>query len=176
MSKISIVTAFYDIGRGDWSTSTEKNGGPLPHYLQRSVDKYIDHFTRMCEIDTEIIVTIMSENMESFLPTNWINTFPSQLTNKDTPFINDIKFIDIIVRPGTCLVMPPHWFISWTSNSNSTQLPMVCMISYHTPISLLAFHLSPFNKFGCISCREVFHAMHDKLGTSSDLIGQMIFL
>lgn len=56
MSKISIVTAFYDIGRGDWSTNTQKNGGPLPHYLQRSVDKYIDHFTRMCEIDTEIIV------------------------------------------------------------------------------------------------------------------------
>lgn len=56
MSKISIVTAFYDIGRGDWSTNLEKNGGPLPHYLQRSVDKYIDHFTRMCEIDTEVIV------------------------------------------------------------------------------------------------------------------------
>lgn len=56
MSKISIVTAFYDIGRGDWSMNVQKNGGPLPHYLQRSVDKYIDHFTRMCEIDTEIIV------------------------------------------------------------------------------------------------------------------------
>jgi protein YibB len=56
MSKISIVTAFYDIGRGDWSTNVEKNGGPLPHYLQRSLDKYIDHFTRMCEIDTEVIV------------------------------------------------------------------------------------------------------------------------
>ena len=56
MSKISIVTAFFDIGRGDWSTNVQKNGGPLPHYLQRSVDKYIDHFTRMCEIDTEIIV------------------------------------------------------------------------------------------------------------------------
>jgi protein YibB len=56
MSKISIVTAFYDIGRGDWSGDVEKNGGPLPHYLQRSVDKYIDHFTRMCEIDTEVIV------------------------------------------------------------------------------------------------------------------------
>jgi protein YibB len=56
MSKISIVTAFYDIGRGDWSMDVEKNGGPLPHYLQRSTDKYIDHFKRMCEIDTEIIV------------------------------------------------------------------------------------------------------------------------
>lgn len=56
MSKISIVTAFYDIGRGDWSTSVEKNGGPLPHYLQRSTEKYIEHFTRLCELDTEIIV------------------------------------------------------------------------------------------------------------------------
>lgn len=61
MSKISIVTAFYDIGRGDWSTKVEKNGGPLPHYLQRSVDKYIDHFTRMCEVDTEIIVYTSSD-------------------------------------------------------------------------------------------------------------------
>lgn len=61
MSKISIVTAFYDIGRGDWSMEMQKNGGPLPHYLQRSVDKYIDHFTRMCEIDTEIIVYTSSD-------------------------------------------------------------------------------------------------------------------
>jgi len=103
-------------------------------------------WTILFPIDTEIVVTIMSENIESFLPTHWMNTFPSQLTNKDTPFIKDIKFIDIIVRPGTCLVMPPHWFISWTSHSNATQLPLVCMISYHTPISLLAFNLSPFNK------------------------------
>ena len=56
MSKITIVTAFFDIGRGDWSTSVEKNGGPLPHYLQRSPEKYIDHFRRMCEIDAEIVV------------------------------------------------------------------------------------------------------------------------
>ena len=56
MSKISIVTAFYDIGRGDWSMNVEKNGGPLPHYLQRSVDKYIDHFSRLCLLDNEIIV------------------------------------------------------------------------------------------------------------------------
>jgi protein YibB len=55
------VTAFYDIGRGDWSMNVQKNGGPLPHYLERSVEKYIDHFTRMCEIDTEIIVYTSSD-------------------------------------------------------------------------------------------------------------------
>lgn len=56
MSKITIVTAFFDIGRGDWTTARFENGAQLPHYLERSVDKYIDHFTRMCEIDTEVIV------------------------------------------------------------------------------------------------------------------------
>lgn len=61
MSKITLVTAFYDIGRGDWSTSVQKNGGPLPHYLQRSVDKYLDHFSRMCEMDAEIIVYTSKE-------------------------------------------------------------------------------------------------------------------
>lgn len=64
MSKISIVTAFFDIGRGNWSTDVSKNGGPLPHYLQRSVDKYLDHFKRMCEIDTEVIVYTSSDLAE----------------------------------------------------------------------------------------------------------------
>lgn len=61
MSKISIVTAFYDIGRGDWKPSVEKNGGPLPHYLERSVDKYVDHFTRLCQLNNEVIVYTSSD-------------------------------------------------------------------------------------------------------------------
>ena len=64
MSKITLVTAFYDIGRANWSTNVEKNGGPLPHYLQRSVDKYLDHFSRMCEIDTEIVVYTSKDMVE----------------------------------------------------------------------------------------------------------------
>jgi protein YibB len=65
MSKITIVTAFFDIGRGDWTTGVQKNGGPLPHYLQRSVDKYLDHFRRMCEIDTEIVVYTSPDLVET---------------------------------------------------------------------------------------------------------------
>lgn len=61
MSNISIVTAFYDIGRGDWKPTTEKNGGPLPHYLERSVDKYIEHFSRLCELENEVIVYTSSD-------------------------------------------------------------------------------------------------------------------
>ena len=96
-------------------------------------------------VDGEITVTIMPENCESSLPANWKNCYPSTLTIKDTPFVADLKFIDIKLRPGNCLFMPAHWFWAWTnSNQESTTPVMTCTISYHTPISNIAFKLSPF--------------------------------
>ena len=88
-------------------------------------------------VDGEITFTIMPENNKTSLPSNWIGCFPANLTAKDTPFVGDLKFIDIILRPGNCIFMPAHWFVSWTSYSK--KIPMVCTISYHTPISFLAF-------------------------------------
>lgn len=61
MSKISIVTAFFDIGRGNWTTNVNKNGGPLPHYLQRSNEKYIQNFSHLAKLDAEIIVFTSSD-------------------------------------------------------------------------------------------------------------------
>ena len=103
-------------------------------------------WTCLFPVDGEIAVTIMPEYVESSLPTNWSGCFPATLTSKDTPFVSDLKFMDIILRPGNCLFMPPHWFVSWTATEQSTKTPMTCTISYHTPISLLAFHASPHTK------------------------------
>ena len=51
MGDITIVTAFYDIGRGDW---TPDKG--LPHYLQRTTDTYIERFTHLTKLANELIV------------------------------------------------------------------------------------------------------------------------
>jgi protein YibB len=51
MPNISIVTAFYDIGRGDW---TSEKG--YPHYLQRSVDTYLERFSHLCKLKNDIVV------------------------------------------------------------------------------------------------------------------------
>lgn len=51
MNEISIVTAFFDIGRGDW---TPDKG--LPGYLQRTTDTYFDRFANMAKLDNTIIV------------------------------------------------------------------------------------------------------------------------
>lgn len=101
-------------------------------------------FTCIFPVDGEIMVTIMPEIVESSLPADWAGCFPSQLTIKDTPFIADIKYIDIILRPGNCLFLPPHWFVAWTNASENDskvpmKVPMVCQISYYSPISYLAF-------------------------------------
>jgi protein YibB len=56
MNLISIVTAFYDIGRGDWKPSMG-----LPHYLERSVDTYMERFSHLCDLDNELVVFTSSD-------------------------------------------------------------------------------------------------------------------
>jgi hypothetical protein len=106
---------------------------------KRGLHKTFATWTCILPVEGDLIVTILPETAESALPVSWVGCFPSELTAKDTPFVGDLKYIDIVVRPGTCLMMPPHWFVSWVSSSFS----MVCTVSYHTPVSLLAFHASP---------------------------------
>jgi hypothetical protein len=95
-------------------------------------------WTCILPVEGELVVTIFPGSMEPYLPVEWRGTFPSEWTKRDTPFAADIKYMDIVVRPGTCLFLPPHWFVSWSSAT----LSMVYTISYHTPISLIAFRLA----------------------------------
>lgn len=105
--------------------------------------KTIATWTCLFPVDREIVVSIMPETVESALPIEWRDRFPSQFTAKDTPFLADLKYMDIIVRPGNCIFMPAHWFVSWT-HAEKNSFPMVRTISYHSPVSLLAFHASPY--------------------------------
>jgi hypothetical protein len=101
-------------------------------------------WTCILPVEGDIRVTIFPETMETYLPATWRRSFPTEWTKSDTPFVGDIKYMDIVVRAGTCLFMPPHWFVSWISTEESTVMPMVFTISYHSPISLFAFHTRPF--------------------------------
>lgn len=107
--------------------------------------KTIATWTGIFPVDGEIVVSIMPESVESALPALWMDGFPAAFTAKDTPFLSDVKYMDVILRPGNGLFMPAHWFVSWESKATSNAtLPMVCTVSYHSPISLFAFHASPF--------------------------------
>lgn len=51
MNEISIVTAFFDIGRGDW---TPDKG--LPHYLHRTTETYLERFSHMAKLENDMVV------------------------------------------------------------------------------------------------------------------------
>jgi hypothetical protein len=105
----------------------------------KGLQKTIATWTSIFVTDGEISVSIMPESNEAFLPPVWKDRFPSEFTVKDTPFINDLKYVDIILRPGNCLFMPAHWYIAWLSTSEV--IPLVAMIQYHTPVSFITMQL-----------------------------------
>jgi protein YibB len=51
MSDVTIVTAFFDIGRGDW---TPDKG--LPHYLHRTTDTYVERFGHLATLENEMVI------------------------------------------------------------------------------------------------------------------------
>lgn len=49
----TIVTAFYDLGRGDWEG--EANGQQIAPYIKRTTDTYFERFERLCKIANPIV-------------------------------------------------------------------------------------------------------------------------
>ncbi len=55
-TSITIVTAFFDIGRGDWTS----NKGFSPH-LERTADTYIQYFENLSELGNDMVIFTSSE-------------------------------------------------------------------------------------------------------------------
>ena len=58
-SDITIVTAFFDIGRGTW---TPDRG--FPHYLYRTTDTYFERFSHLAKLENEMFVFTSSDLIE----------------------------------------------------------------------------------------------------------------
>ena len=56
-SQISIVTAFFDIGRGEI-------GEGYPDYLRRTNDTYFEHFSRLAALENEMVVFTSEEHRD----------------------------------------------------------------------------------------------------------------
>jgi len=95
-----------------------------------------------CIMPTEGVYTIsiLSKDSESFLPKDWLFKYPGDLSPNDTPLVAELKYIDIIVRPGTMVCFPPHSIISMKPNQET--FTAAASIEYHEPVSLLARSMS----------------------------------
>lgn len=95
------------------------------------------NWTLILPTEGAIIVQVLAAKEKKWLPKGWQGLFPGRLTAAHAPFIGQLKYMDIILRPGTALWIPAHWLVSWTAKEEG-EVPLTCMIQLHTPISWLA--------------------------------------
>jgi len=62
MSNITVVTAFFDIGRSNWNKTS--HGIDTPHYIPRSTESYFSYFENLAKIRNDMIVYCSEEHAE----------------------------------------------------------------------------------------------------------------
>jgi hypothetical protein len=98
-------------------------------------------WTLLFPTEGDFIVSLLSKGSEAFLPKAWNYRYPDGFTQDDTPLVADLKFIDIILRPGTTLCLPPHLLVSIQPKDPSV-FHAFAIVEYHEPISKLAKSLA----------------------------------
>jgi hypothetical protein len=81
-------------------------------------------------------VSLLNESSEPYLPKQWLGKRLTKMTKDDAPLLNQIQFVDVIVRPGSALIVPPHWKICWENYDTTKSLGL--WIDIHHPISFIA--------------------------------------
>ena len=98
--------------------------------------KTVARYTAIMPTEGTYIVSILSKESESFLPNKWNYRYPGSLTPNDTPLVADLKYLDVVVRPGTMICLPPHIIISMQPKDQ--EFAAAAIVEYHEPISILA--------------------------------------
>ena len=92
-------------------------------------------YTLIIPIEGTYICSLINPEYQKSLPTYWkdINTIDSLITiNKQ------IQYIDVILRPGSVLIIPTHWYYLM---NETKEYGYFGIHEYHEPISLLNEYL-----------------------------------
>jgi len=94
-------------------------------------------YTCIMPTEGKYTLSILSKGSESFLPSTWQYKYPGALTLNDTPLVAELKYLDIVLRPGTTVCLPPHCIISIEPIKDSSEMFALAIVEYHEPVTLL---------------------------------------
>ena len=115
--KISIVTAFFDIGRGN--LPHQKNGKDLPSYMHRSNDKYFEYFNNLAKIKNDMVVYTTSDFAEKILK---IRESHGNLNNTNIVILDSYDIEDVSsIKIKMSEIMLSQDFISKVSNPSNLE-------------------------------------------------------
>jgi hypothetical protein len=114
-------------------------GTPAPHVLGGVIPlcKTIAEYTVYVSTDGAPIEVWIAH--EGAVPANVVedilHTDPWTLTADQVPWISEVKYVEIKVRPGHAVAIPRHWYVA-VRNSSEEGMDAWCWIGeFHTPIS-----------------------------------------
>jgi len=81
-------------------------------------------------------VSLLNESSDPYLPKQWLGKRLSKLSRDDAPLLKQIQYVDVIVRPGSALFVPPHWKVCWENHEQSSSLAV--WIDIHHPVSFIS--------------------------------------
>lgn len=83
-----------------------------------------------------VILTLLLQTMMPYLPTRWEGRRFASLTAEDTPLLSQLKFIEIRVRTGNFVLVPPHLLADIRTEPTDDQpTAWVFLAEVHHPIS-----------------------------------------
>jgi hypothetical protein len=106
------------------------------YYGSRGLYTVTANWQLIVPTEGKIVVSLMTSSQSKYFPKKWRGMFPSKMTKKTVPFVDELKYVDVIVREGTGIWVPAHWHVAWEGADNV--VPYVITVDVHTPISWLA--------------------------------------
>ena len=83
-------------------------------------------------------VNLLLESQEVYLPKAWKGRTFKSLTLGDTPLLNQIKYVEVILRKGNLLVLPAHMIVDITSAEGEPEPVWTVLFEIHHPLSRFA--------------------------------------
>jgi hypothetical protein len=87
--------------------------------------------------DGALSVSLVNQASDPYLPPKWRGKRLSKMTRDDAPLLKQIEYIDIVLRPGSAVLVPPHWKVCWESYEKTTTPPLAAWIEVHHVVSRL---------------------------------------
>lgn len=152
MSDITIVTAFFDIGRTEWTGVV--HGRQLPHYIPRSTDSYFDYFENLSKIKNDMVI-FTSNDLVDRIKTIRDKNAPDSVTHViGVNFDDSTRAIKPIIQmvqsqpEYAALMVDPHMPEYWNADYVIVNFMKTDFVNHAYDAGLITTELAAWIDFG----------------------------
>ena len=106
----------------------------------KGLRKSVAYATMILPTENDLLVSVMPESSETYLPQKWQGKLFPRIKRAEAPLISEVKFLDIKVRKGSALFVPPHWIVN--VQQDGEKIPWFLWAEFHHPMSKFAHLLN----------------------------------